>query len=363
MKLVGTVMIKILTKSKIHDFRFKNGIEIFSRESIDNGLWNKNGSNITSNSLNVDEKIKLNIDIKFLSCVKSLSLKYNYLKVNIIFFEKTLIINNKNTSTVSSCRNYIEIRDNGLIFTNFINSLEDLISWHESIQSYLELPEFEGDMSPSILNLSPNAFGYFLHESLGHRLESDDFSDEINWNQFKPVNFDVYDTPGSKSDWGYTPYGDDGTEGSEVKLFCGRTGKNHLLTEATGNLRLLDYHYHPIIRQRCLMVDCQNEVVMPKSENILYLDNIEKGLFEGEKIILYTNIQTFLFQNKLYRLPKFIITLSIEDILNFKAYGKKIKVEPTSGCAKGFQKQLPISFYSTSSWTYLDELDISIQLV
>ncbi|MDC0255921.1 hypothetical protein OAK75_13565, partial [Bacteriovoracales bacterium] len=162
------------------------------------------------------------------------------------------------------------------------------------------------------------------------------------------------------SDMGYTPYGDDGIIGKDILLFNGSTGETNFLLPETGNLRLLNYHFHPIIRQRCLLTRVNEKKPFKKKGSIIHIESIENGFFKDEKVVLSSSIQTLEVDKKVFRLPPLKIQLEIEDLLHFKAFGENIVSEPASGCAKGLQRQLPITFNSHPAWCNLNESNIKI---
>lgn len=358
MKNVGTAMNKVETIHEELDFRFSKGKELLERFNLNAGVYENNKGIVSSKSKSCERSLTSNKDWK--EVIRSLSVDLEYLRFAELKIQKNISIENKLLSEVAHKRYYIEIIKAEQTFSTLVSSKNDVMPWLSQISEYLNFPEYPGNPDADLINLTPETFGYLLHEGLGHRHESDDYPVQYSWKKFSKTNFDVFDSPGESNWYGYCPYGDDGTLGKRVKLFCGKTGLLNLLSHETGNLRMVSYHFHPIVRQRCLIVKRAFTSNLPQEKRTLSILAIEKGLFNNEKLELHTSMQIIEIEGKKYRLPKLKIEIGVDEILKFSSYGKSFLSEPASGCKKGYQGQLPISFFSTSAWAKLDDLIVKI---
>jgi hypothetical protein len=293
-----------------------------------------------------------------------ISKSFDHFRIGKINQHKKIVNEGSLLSSVLLSRFYLEVFKQGDRFSVLLQDFSSIDSWLSSIDEYLKYPKLSSDIDPTLLTLSPEAFGYLLHEGLGHRLESDDYLSPYEWKEFKEVNFDVYDCPGEDNWFGYCPFGDNGEKAKRVTLLCGKTGKTSLMGEESGNLRMVNYHFHPIIRQRCLVVQENIISKYPKELGVLHIKGIEKGIFYSDRVKLFTCQQLFKTRkNKMYRMPRLEIELGIEDIKEFSTYGKNELSEPPAGCKKGIQGQLPISFYTPPAWANLNDLSIKIEVL
>ncbi len=241
--------------------------------------------------------------------------------------------------------------------------------WMSEICEYQKLSTLKTEdlikFKPKILNFSAPAFGFLLHEGLGHRLESDDFNALPRWCKNKNLNFEVFDTPGKPQWWGYCPLDDLNIKGKPVKLLFknNETPKSSWINKKSGNLRSTSAYWHPIIRQRNLethLISNRKPALFKKSK----IDILEIGEGElcGENIILKVTRSTvkFTHSKNIFRLHPFVIELKLTEIPKFKAYGRRVLYHVPGGCSKGLQRGLPISFNCHSAWASLKNLDYQI---
>ncbi|MDR2458408.1 MAG: hypothetical protein LBD41_08080 [Clostridiales Family XIII bacterium] len=236
-----------------------------------------------------------------------------------------------------------------------------ILDWLNQTKKYVKLPLHTSELDVKSIIFKPKAFGYLLHELLGHRLESDDFNTPITWKHFTELNFNVYDTIGEPSWIGYTPIDDMGIRGKNVCLLNGQNGQQTFMTPRSGNMRAVGYNWHPIIRQRCLVVDKLENNHCPEFANVLIIEDIKEASFLKNKAILLSNGQIFIDKaNKQYRVPSLEITISMQSIPKLKAFGESQVTHPGGGCHKGPQKFLPISFRTPWAWIQTNRKLISI---
>ncbi len=243
-----------------------------------------------------------------------------------------------------------DVRDIGLL----------LEGWLQEQLAYCTLPEKMDEVNCSVIEFSPTALGYLLHESLGHRLESDDFKKPFEFSSFTPVNFDVWDTPGLKGTPGFCPFDDMGTQGSPVRLLEGKSGRQQLLTAKSGNLRAVHHGWHPIIRQRTLEVHARKTSSVPVAAKI-FIDEIGSGTFRNESAYLETSRQYYVdSRGRRVRMPRLQIEVRLDFVCGLNVFGDAHYVHPGGGCDKGSQRGLGISFKSPSAWADLDSNPIEI---
>lgn len=250
---------------------------------------------------------------------------------------------------------YVETRRNGATFSRTFTaspaSLAAAAAWLRDIEQYAGLPECRGAVDAKLIVFSPGAFGYLLHEALGHRLESDDHAATIRWPKFRKTNFSVYDVPG-REDWlGFTPFDDLGTRGRAVKLFDGNSGSQRLLGAASGNMRATDFNWHPIVRQRCLSVETIKSAEPAANLARVLVDEISEGSFDGKTIELRSSRQRFQDgRGRICRLPPLSWRFKPESVLRFTAFGSNKVLHPGGGCHKDLQRGLDITFDCPGAW-------------
>lgn len=274
---------------------------------------------------------------------------------------------------------YIELIDKEQSFSqafNFdnnptsINTLfHSIENWLKKLKQYQNLPLKEkqktGPLNPNTLLLSPNSVGLILHEILGHRLESDDFSQALQWSKGPSLSFQVLDTPGYKGKSGYTPFGDDGTKGEPIMLFDGLKRKSELIKAHKGSLRSVSADFHPIIRQRTLVTkilaktpSCLSPPLLSNKSSLQILNIAEGNLIspssrssdqpQGHFIVsesIYTDKK-----GKSFRLEPFEFTFNDKDLLKLNFFGNAEFYVPGGGCHKGLQRGLSIAFKCHSAW-------------
>jgi hypothetical protein len=230
-----------------------------------------------------------------------------------------------------------------------------LLAWIKQIIDYENLPLWEHNLLANKLVLSSEAFGYILHECLGHRLESDDHLRLLPTKQMINGSFDVWDTPGIPGCPGYVPFDDMGTDGRRIKLLAGKTGEQNWITADTGNLRATSARWHPIIRQRTLDVVTLDKLATPfPLKNTLWIDHISAGTFDGRKAYLIANMQRWQdSRGRLFRLPQIELKITPLDLKYLKPFGPKVLVSPAGGCSKNNQAELDISFYCPKASTLI----------
>jgi hypothetical protein len=233
---------------------------------------------------------------------------------------------------------------------------------------WLGLPEHPSrDLDFHSIEFSSEGFGILLHEALGHRLESDDFSSAISFTGKGKPNFRVWDVPGSIDDVGFCPVDDLGTEGKPVLLLDARTGRQEFLTAESGNMRAIDASWHPIVRQRCLVVE---SLECPRPRNTghriarLIVDSLLSAeLTDDQTHMEFTRCSFVDERGSWWRLPPLSVSVSVADILGFTVFGHSETHNPSGGCHKGLQRGLPISTSSpraVASCEYLPSLVIEI---
>ncbi|WP_437984870.1 hypothetical protein [Sorangium sp. So ce117] len=229
--------------------------------------------------------------------------------------------------------------------------------WAQALVEHLDLPAANaGELDAEVLELRPPAFGYLLHEALGHRLEGDDHVGPIVWRRFKALSFDVWDTPGHPEWIGFTPWDDEGTSGRPVRLLAGRDGRQELLRAATGNLRAVDGSWHPLVRQRCLEVRPLCPGRPPPRRSALVIGDIAEGSFHGDHVVLRSSRQLLRQRDgRVLRLPPLRLTLPLDIVLGFSHDGDVEVWNPGAGCHKGLQRGLPVTFCCPAAWRAISD--------
>jgi hypothetical protein len=273
-------------------------------------------------------------------------------KSRLLVRNETRSIRLKNGKTKSWNKNnvYVDIESRGVRYTILIPELNQalklLSDWIKIVVDYENLPLWEDSLLAETVVLSNEAFGYILHECLGHRLESDDHSLLLPTKHMINGSFDVWDTPGKPGWPGYVPFDDMGTDGQKIKLLSGKTGEQSWITADSGNLRASSARWHPIIRQRTLDVvvfDKFTGILPPK--NTLFIDHISAGTFDGRRAHVIASMQRWQdSKGRFFRLPQVEIQITPYDLKYLKPFGSKSLVSPAGGCAKNNQSELDITF-------------------
>lgn len=242
------------------------------------------------------------------------------------------------------------------------NLAERLNRWLDRLREFVGLPEAD-EMDSDLIEYSPSTFGYLLHESLGHRLESDDFKAPFSFSSFQPVAFDVWDLPGEPGWPGYCPIDDMGTKAKPVQLFNGKTGSQKFLSAKTGNLRAIHHGWHPIVRQRTLCVSPHAQIEIPAGSKVV-IDEVSHGTFRDERAILETGLQKFeTKKGKVLRLPPLRLEFTLEHVCDLRPFGDIVVSHPGGGCDKGAQRGLGISFCCPSAWSRLDVSGLKLEIL
>ncbi len=162
---------------------------------------------------------------------------------------------------------------------------------------YLEYAKGAAPIEPGVYTcvLSPQATAMFVHESFGHKSESDymlhDETLQKEWISEKSVGNKKVSI-GDRGDWlrhGYMPYDDEGTRAKENWLMkkgalVGRLHDAHsaavLGEELTGNARAADYHCMPIVRMTNTYMEPGTddvEQMVAEIEDGIYVYNVCSG--------------------------------------------------------------------------------------
>lgn len=252
---------------------------------------------------------------------------------------------------------YIEIT--GTQKFSFLTPLADLDFTKLQELLIAEKKYFQKLVAPSKINFnslvfSPSAFAYLLHEGLGHRQENDDHSVGLCLQSFPRTNFSVIDSPGNKKLLGHTPFDDYGTLGRDVILFHGPSRKTELMSAKSGNLRAINHEFHPIIRQRCLMVTLHNQPAPPNPIGSLRIEEVCSGSWNGDFLELEISKAVYTNKNsKEYRLLPFSLRMKPELVTFMTAFGENEISHPAGGCHKDLQRGLDVGFYTPSAYLSL----------
>ncbi len=363
---------KIVKIFEIHswDVRYSSGELIFSRSNHKKNCLIYEGHNIISKSSTAKTKRPFWLS-SLIKKIKPLMCEINYFKIVVTNNKHVLHLAMKDKSSVKEWEYlslYLEIKLGESTFSQefplemrdndkdaFLQSIRE---WIARQRKFLSLPLSPIKKVHKIL-FSAGSVGFILHELVGHRLESDDFSVLPSLNGKTTTNYRVYDSPGIEGKPGYTPYGDDGSLGKSVKLFDGQKMEYQFLKESTGNLRATSADFHPIIRQRTLIT----KVIKEKSKasfNVIkrqpYLEilNISEGELDsrGNKMnckLVVDQARYFDGKGNVFRVPPFELSLTERDILKLNLFGKPQFYVPGGGCHKGVQRGLSVAFYSHSA--------------
>lgn len=332
------------------DLRFTDGQLTLKRESSEEGLFSKKGPEVKTKTIQAREySDDVSKDLQALAS-----------KLFRSFGDSTLQLSHTQESKKINLS--YESQDEWL-YVNIENKLTHLLKFKNVNQSYEEiseeyvkwlnyevLPDFQGDLQYDLIVVSQITFGHILHESLGHRLEGDDFDQALTWGPMPSMNFSVFDVPGD------TPVDDNGTTGKEVCLFDPRTGLSELMNEESGNARATSFFTHPIIRQRCLEVNSFEKVSKPEACDTLYIDDVHLASYIDNETHLEVSRARISVNGIEFKLPPIELTLSNHDIQNLKAYGERKLIHPAGGCHKGLQRGLNISYHTPKAFLNIREL-------
>lgn len=277
-------------------------------------------------------------------------------------FEDRRIVNQGDLLHQTKRSLYVEVTVQGethsLLLPEPSSQMKELQNFVDGICTFQQLPEMESPFHADLLELSGPAFGYLLHEGLGHRLESDDYRIPIDFKTHKrrgrKLDFSVADVPGDPRWAGHTPFDDEGVMGSAVRLLNGEDGSQNLMTEDSGNMRAVDWSWHPVIRQRCLMVNtlCASEPLLNRrSKGTLRIDSVSHGSLEGGNVVLSGGLQRYIDgEGRAYRLPPLTLTVPVCSLNRFRPFGETAIHHPGGGCHKGLQRGLDVTFCAPSAW-------------
>jgi hypothetical protein len=246
---------------------------------------------------------------------------------------------------------------------NVKEDLNIIETWLKEIEKLERLPIFSLEkVQYEAIVFSPSSFGFILHELLGHRLESDDYSQPLKIGSEKCANYIAEDTIGAEGFWAYTPFDDFGIRGENVCLLDGRTGSHQFLGSSTGNLRASAHQFHAIPRQRCTEVTVLENLPPPAHSAFIEIKDIFEAELTGDYAILISASQFLQDKNdKRYILPRLKIKLNSNALFELKAFGERQQHSPAGGCHKGLQRGLPISFFCPSAWIESNSNHISIE--
>lgn len=334
--------------------RHSEGKRSLERQTTSSELWS-----LSSKGQIIYQTLKstfppqfINNAANFAENLRPLVAALRWKKSRLLLRNETRSIRLKNGKTNSWNKNsiYLDIEGKGGRYTILIpesnQGLKVLSDWIKIVVDYENLALWEDSLLAKTLVLSNEAFGYILHECLGHRLESDDHSRLLPTKQMINGSFDVWDTPGKPGWPGYVPFDDMGTDGRKIKLLSGKTGEQNWITADSGNLRASSARWHPIIRQRTLEVVAFDKFTgMLPLKNTLFIDHISAGTFDGQRAHVIASMQRWQdSKGRLFRLPQIEIQMTPYDLKYLKPFGSKSLVSPAGGCAKNNQSELDISF-------------------
>jgi len=343
-----------------HDFfeldtRYVSGKALYQRAFSRAGLWEKNGSKIQHQSLTGTLQ-----KTKHKALTKTASNVVRYLKEN-SFSDFRVILRSdlrkvQNKSATQGAQKQLQEKDSIYIevggaqgfsqltpLASFdFSQLDQLIADH---RKYYQRPEAPARLDFDTLFFESAAFGYLLHEGLGHRHEGDDHSESLQLKKLPRTNFSVADSPGHEKLLGYTPFDDYGTIGHDVTLFDGATGKTALMSAQTGNARALNHEFHPLIRQRCLIVTTLKKSPIPELLKSLRIEEIRHGRWDGEFLELDISKAVYIDKKlREFRAPPFTLKMKPELITRMKVFGDNKASHPGGGCHKDLQHGLDVSF-------------------
>ena len=358
MRNVGIVETRLITTHTEIDKRYENNILSLSRMNSHTGCLIKNGSVIESKSL---ENTPTGFETSFSLNLVNLEETFSQFQITKCIRKKELFLDNVKKFSISNSRYYLKINKDGFIHTKLVSGEKETLGFYKQISDYYRLNESSLNIDIDSIFFSSEAFGYILHESLGHRLEYDDYQTKIDWKTNISPNFNVYDFAGEPDAWGYTPFDDLGTKSTAVCLLNSENLETHFLTRESGNMRVVDYRYHPIVRQRCLI----NKITEKKKidcKKSLLIRSVSLGQFENEKVTIKTQMQSVIEGGVEKRLPPLKISFNINEILKMTAFGSVSLSEPAAGCYKNGQNELPISFYTTPAFLKTQGASLKVEL-
>lgn len=333
-----------------HDVRYASGQLLLNRVANEHGVYVQNGSSINCYSRAGDEA-GMPDSRDLMEIAQAANQAHGPHEIQLV---RTIKIRQVSGAD-KQVQDWLYYRINGGMakLVPYGKTSEMLLLMSDSMKEeayYHHLPLYTENFEYDQIVVSHSVFGHFLHESLGHRLESDDYSMPVAWGPMPHLNFSVYDCPGDESMSGHTPFDDYGVIGREVCLFDPTNGRSELLSFETGNARATHYMNHPLVRQRCLDVRVLFPIASPICGERLHLDEVDLASYsEGETVINVSRAR-LVKNGKQYRLPAIELSFSDEDILRFCAFGEKKLIEPAGGCHKSLQRGLNVSYNSTQAF-------------
>lgn len=347
--------LKRSTEINENHWRYINGTKVFHQYFSDSGRWLEKGSEIEAIATNPKESNRLSgsrlstieeiariasestdrLTIKIQNCYRKIDCHNGFLQTESKNVYWDIVYN----GTLACSR----VPATSGLNTDLLEALLHEISAKkkqidEKSQRPFRLPE-----KIDVVSLSSEAMGALLHELVGHRLEEDRHDRFIELDG--KTSFSVYDSPGTVSEYGHTPFDDKGTVGKRVKILDGETGEQKFLGVNTGNLRAIDYRWHPIPRQRCLEIIplVINDSGYSRRNKVLHIDVFRHGAALGEIAILDSEEQYYSHNGVSYRAPKVRVTVNTSALKHIQFTGTGEWTHPAGGCHKLQQRGLPIS--------------------
>lgn len=323
------------------ELRWREGEIWLKRNSSLAGFWEKDGCNVTSGSMEARPAEDLPVEAENLGA--ELAASFSSVRLSCVKWNSCTFI-------------YLNLDEK---YSAAVQTLDEARAWTEDVRAFEQLPQIEHDIAPGTIEFSPESFGFLLHESLGHRLEADDFSSPISWKTpWAPMNFDVWDTTGRPGWLGYVPIDDNEVAGRDVRLLDGESGQQQFLSFESGNGRAISHEFHPLVRQRSLEVVMRTSGVRSPGSR-LRIDGVAKGASYGDEFELISSRQVYIDdQGAAFRIPPLKISGSCESIRRLEAFGERKVFHPAAGCSKAGQSQLPVTFFAPSAWSPIDAFSV-----
>lgn len=248
----------------------------------------------------------------------------------------------------------------------FLNLDDEIKEACETVVSLLRAPKVKPGSYPVICDHVLG--GVFVHEAFGHLSEADSTAENKKLReimqigrQFGQDHLNIYDTGLTLGARGYTPYDDEGVEGTKQYLvkngrLCGRLHSRETAAkmgeQATGSARCISYRYPPICRMRNTVIEQGNSSFedMIKDINLgVYAVKSKGGQTNGEMFSFAASKGYMIRNGKIAEMVR-DVNLSgnvFTTLANIDMIGNDQTLRDSGGgCGKNDQFPLPVSHES-----------------